>query len=84
MHGCRSGLTAVAVAIALAAAPGAAAQESINHGSVSGRVTDGQGGVLPGATVTARQVETDVTASTSSPTAAAASASPTCGSAPTS
>ncbi len=64
MHGCRSGLAAVAVAIVLAAATGAAAQESINHGSVSGRVTDGQGGVLPGATVTARQVETDVTAST--------------------
>jgi outer membrane receptor protein involved in Fe transport len=52
-----------AAAVALAAAMPAAAQESINHASVSGRVTDGQGGVLPGAMVTARQVETDVTAS---------------------
>ena len=45
MHVFRSGLTAVAVAMALAAATAAAAQESINHASVSGRVTDGQGGV---------------------------------------
>ncbi|MEZ5289543.1 MAG: TonB-dependent receptor [Vicinamibacterales bacterium] len=40
----------------------AAAQESINNASISGRVTDAQGGVVPGATVSARQVETDVTA----------------------
>jgi hypothetical protein len=58
----RAGLTAMAVACVLATAGGAAAQESINHGSVSGRVTDAQGGVVPGATVEARQVETDVTA----------------------
>jgi hypothetical protein len=58
----RAGLTAMAVACVLATAVGAAAQESINHGSVSGRVTDAQGGVVPGATVEARQVETDVTA----------------------
>ena len=62
MHVFRSGLTAVAVAVVLAVATGGRGQESINHASVSGRVTDGQGGVLPGATVTARQLETDVTA----------------------
>ena len=52
-----------AVAVALVAAGPAAAQESINHASVSGRVTDAQGGALPGAMVTARQVDTDVSAS---------------------
>ena len=52
-----------AAAVALVAAVPAAAQESINHASVSGRVTDAQGGVLPGAVVTARQVDTDVSAS---------------------
>ncbi len=56
-------VTLAAVAVALAVVPVAMAQESINHASVSGRVTDGQGGVLPGATVTARQVATDVSAS---------------------
>lgn len=57
----RMALTAAAVA--LAAAMPAVAQESVNHASVSGRVYDGQGAVVPGATVTARQVETDVTSS---------------------
>jgi outer membrane receptor protein involved in Fe transport len=52
-----------AAAVALATAHPAVAQESINHASVSGRVSDAQGGVLPGATVTARQLETDVSAS---------------------
>jgi hypothetical protein len=37
-----------------------AAQESINYASVSGRVQDTSGAVLPGATVTARQIETNV------------------------
>ena len=55
-----------AVAVALAAASSAAAQESINHASVSGRVNDTQGAVVPGATVTARQIETDVTATAQS------------------
>ena len=42
----------------------AIAQETINAASVSGRVTDPQGGVVPGAQVTARQTETNVAAET--------------------
>jgi outer membrane receptor protein involved in Fe transport len=52
-----------AAAVALAAAIPAGAQESINHASVSGRVSDAQGAMVPGATVTARQLATDVVAS---------------------
>src|SRR6267154_693417 len=42
----------------------AAAQETINYASISGRVTDPQGAVVPGAQVTARQTETNVTGET--------------------
>ena len=42
-------------------AASAAAQESINQGSISGRVNDTQGAVVPGAVVTVRQTETNVT-----------------------
>ena len=42
----------------------AAAQESLNQATVGGRVTDPQGAVVPGATVTARQTETNLTAET--------------------
>jgi hypothetical protein len=40
------------------------AQETINYASVSGRVMDPQGAVVPGAQVSARQSETNVTAET--------------------
>ena len=40
----------------------AAAQETLNFASVSGRVTDPQGAVVPGAIVTARQTDTNLTA----------------------
>jgi hypothetical protein len=43
-------------------AAGVRAQETINYASVSGRVTDQQGKVVPGASVTARQTQTNVTA----------------------
>ncbi|MGD9904854.1 MAG: TonB-dependent receptor [Vicinamibacterales bacterium] len=56
----RSASTAMAVALAVASL--AAAQESINYASISGRVTDAQGAVVPGATVTARHLDTDVAA----------------------
>jgi hypothetical protein len=39
-----------------------AAQETTNYASVSGRFTDSQGAVLVGATITARQTDTNVTA----------------------
>jgi len=40
------------------------AQETINYASVSGRVMDAQGGVVPGAQVSARQTDTNVTTET--------------------
>ena len=39
----------------------AAAQETVNYASVSGRVTDPSGAVVPGAQVTARQTDTNLT-----------------------
>src|SRR4051812_40988387 len=39
----------------------APAQENINHASVSGRGTDPPGAVVPGAVVSARHLETNVT-----------------------
>ena len=52
------------VLVATALAVTAAGQETVNFASVSGRVTDPQGGVIRGATVTARHTETNVTATT--------------------
>jgi carboxypeptidase family protein/TonB-dependent receptor-like protein len=57
--------TAAIVCAALACArPIAASQQSLDYGSVSGRVTDPQGGVIPGAQVIARQTETNVSTET--------------------
>ena len=41
-----------------------AAQETINYGTISGRITDPQGAVVPGASVTVRQSETNLTRDT--------------------
>lgn len=54
-------LTLLASCVA-AATPTATAQETINYASLSGRVTDPSGAVVAGAQVTARQTETNVTA----------------------
>ena len=45
------------------------AQQSVDYASVSGRVTDPQGGILAGAQVTARHTETNLTAETTTDTA---------------
>ena len=42
----------------------AAAQETVNFASISGRVTDPQGAAAPGAQVSARQTETNITGET--------------------
>ncbi len=42
--------------------PALAAQETVNQASIGGRVTDEQGGVVPGALVRARHLETNTTA----------------------
>src|SRR5262245_16393710 len=55
------------VVIVLSCAAGvvpASAQETVNSASVSGRVTDPQGAVIPGALVVARQIDTNVTRET--------------------
>jgi hypothetical protein len=49
---------------ALASGRVAHAQETINYASVAGRVTDPQGAVVPGAQVSARQTDTNVTVET--------------------
>src|SRR5258706_14366732 len=60
----RSGMAvrlALVAFCAAASARSATAQETINHASVSGRVTDTSGGVVAGAQVTARQTDTNLT-----------------------
>ena len=54
-------LHVVALASLLLAWPhGSSAQQSVDYASVSGRVTDPSGAVVPGAQVTARQTQTNV------------------------
>jgi len=52
---------ALLAACAIATALEAGAQETVNYASVSGRVTDPSGAVIPGAQVTARQIDTNLT-----------------------
>jgi hypothetical protein len=47
-------------AIVVATARSGTAQETVNYGSIRGRVADPQGAVIQGATVTARQIDTNV------------------------
>lgn len=58
------GPATLSTAVLLLVSPGRseAAQETINYASVSGRISDPQGAVVFGATVTARQTDTAVTA----------------------
>jgi len=58
-------LGAIAFVACVAIVPAASAQETVNQGSVSGRVLDPQGAVVPGSQVTARQTQTNLTAETS-------------------
>ena len=51
---------ALAVAAVCLCASSAAAQETISYGSISGHVVDSQGGVVPGASVVARQTQTNI------------------------
>jgi Carboxypeptidase regulatory-like domain len=53
----------LALALVLFATP-LAAQETVNSASVSGRVVDPQGAAVPGASVTARQIDTNLTRET--------------------
>jgi outer membrane receptor protein involved in Fe transport len=55
---------AALVCVTLACARPVAAQQSVDYASVSGRVTDQQGAVVPGARVSARQTQTNVTTET--------------------
>jgi hypothetical protein len=51
------------LALALTASRPALAQQTVDVGSVSGRVTDGTGGTIPGASVTATHLATHIVAS---------------------
>ena len=55
---------AVVLTSALGWAAPSAAQQTVNDASISGHVADAQGGVVPGASVTAKQTQTGVTTDT--------------------
>src|SRR5262245_10285578 len=55
---------AVLVCATLAYAQPVAAQQSVDYASVSGRVTDQQGAPVPGAQVSARRTDTNLTTET--------------------
>jgi hypothetical protein len=57
-------LVSLCVICACLMARPAAAQETIHYGTIGGRVSDPQGAVVPGATVTTRQTETNSTRET--------------------
>ena len=60
----RWNMAAIVCAALACARPIAAAQQSVDYASVSGRVMDPQGAVIPGAHVTARQTDTNVSTET--------------------
>ena len=63
--GIRTAIRMALLALCVAApAQRASGQETINHASISGRVTDPSGGVVAGAQVTARQTDTNLTGET--------------------
>src|SRR5262245_20807881 len=57
-------VAAISVAVFSLAAAISSAQETVNYASVSGRVLDPQGAVIPGAVVTARHIDTNSTRET--------------------
>ena len=54
-------LAGCALIACLAIGTASAAQETINQGTIGGRVLDAQGAPVPGALVTVRQTDTGVT-----------------------
>ena len=60
MASSRSRRAARILGVLLILAPASASAQT-NLGTFGGKVADDQGGVLPGATVTARQVQTNIT-----------------------
>ena len=59
-------LGAIALGFQVIVSTAALAQETVNYASISGRVWDPQGAAVPGAQVTARQTETNLTSETTS------------------
>jgi hypothetical protein len=57
-------VSALLMAVALGCAGTARAQQTVNYASVSGRVADAQGGAVPGASVIAKDTETNVSSET--------------------